>query len=267
VADNFLKNVRCFLLDLDGTLTLDDKLLPGALELLSTFRRKGLVYCLITNNSSKSKKTYLKKLAQVGLNLSSTELITSGEVTGKYLSNHHAGAKIFVLGTPDLVQELEGYGFESDEKNPDILVLGFDTTLTYEKLNRFCDLLRKGKPFLATHSDINCPTTNGFIPDIGAMMALIQASTGRTPDVIMGKPFLPLVNFLSEQTGLKPAQMCMIGDRLYTDMAMGKHGVHTMLVLTGETKRTDLLEAAQEPEKVIEDLWELIKLIEILRIG
>lgn len=267
MIDEFLKNVRCFLLDLDGTLTLDGQLLSGASELLSTFRSKELIYCLITNNSSKSKKTYLEKLAQVGLKISPDELITSGEVTKHYLLNHHAGARIFILGTPDLVQELKGFGIESDENNPDVLVLGFDTTLTYEKLTRFCDFLRKGKPYLATHSDINCPTANGFIPDIGSMMAMIQTSTGRRPDVIMGKPFLPLVDFLSERTGLEPDQMCMIGDRLYTDMAMGQHGVHTMLVLTGETKRADLPIATQKPEMVVENLWEVIRLIEIQKIG
>jgi HAD superfamily hydrolase (TIGR01450 family) len=262
VTETFLKNVRCFLLDLDGTITLEAHLLPGARELLSTFQAQGFIYCLITNNSSKSKKTYIEKLHQVGLRISDDELITSGEVTGHYLLTHHAGAKAFVLGTPDLVQELESFGFEIDDKNPDVLVLGFDTTLTYKRLSRFCDFLRRGKPYIATHSDINCPTSNGFIPDIGAMMALIHASTGRTPDSVMGKPFLPLVNYLSERTGLIPDQMCMIGDRLYTDMAMSEHGIHTILVLTGETKKTDLPYAIQKPEKVVKDLWEVIRLIE-----
>jgi len=262
VIDEFLKDVRCFLLDLDGTLILDNHLLSGARELLSTIHRRGLRYCLITNNSSKSKRTYLEKLSQAGLEITPDELITSGEITGRYLSKHHPGAKLFILGTPDLVQELEGFGFISSDKNPDVLVLGFDTTLNYEKLTRFCNFLRNGTPFLATHSDINCPTSNGFLPDIGAMMAMIQASTGRTPDVIMGKPFVPLVTFLSERTGFRPEQMCMIGDRLYTDMAMVEHGVHTMLVLTGETKQTDLPGSAQKPEKVVKDLWEVIKLIE-----
>ena len=261
MPDDFLNSIKCFLLDLDGTLTLENQLLPGALELLSTFRRKGLVFCLLTNNSSKSKKTYLEKLSHAGLDISPDELITSGEVTGYYLSNHYAGAKLFILGTPDLVHELEEFGFESNKENPDVLVLGFDTTLNYEKLTRFCNFLREGKPFLATHSDINCPTANGFIPDIGSMMAMILASTGRRPDEILGKPFLPLVNILSERTGFPPEQMCMIGDRLYTDIAMAEHGVHTILVLTGETKRTDLPGASQRPEKVIEDLWEIIELI------
>ena len=261
MADDFLKSVRCFLLDLDGTLALDNQLLPGALEFLSHLRSKGLGYCLITNNSSKNKTTYLDKLNHLGIKISPNELITSGEITGHYLSIHHPTSRLFILGTPDLVGELNECGFTSDEQNPDVLVLGFDTTLTYEKLTRFCLFLREGKPYLATHSDINCPTSNGFIPDIGAMIAMIKASTGRIPDVTLGKPNYPLVDLLSERTGLRPEQMCMVGDRLYTDMAMSNHGIHTILVLTGETKSGDLPTPPQKPEKVVNTLWEIIELI------
>ncbi len=262
MTEDFLKKIKCFLLDLDGTLTLDGRLLPGAKELLSAFREKGLSYYLITNNSSKSKTTYLEKLAKAGLDIPSNALITSGEVTGHYLIKNHLGARIFVMGTPDLVHELESFGFETNDNDPDVLVLGFDTTLTYEKVTRFCNFLRQGKPYLATHADINCPTADGFIPDAGSMIAPIQASTERTPDVIMGKPFLPLANFVSERTGMRTDQLCMLGDRLYTDMAMGEHGIHTMLILTGETKRKDLPTAKQKPEVVVNDLWEVINLLE-----
>jgi HAD superfamily hydrolase (TIGR01450 family) len=258
---NYLPSAHCFLLDLDGTLIIDNSLLPGAVELLRCIKQNGKSFCLITNNSSKSKNIYLERLANLAIQISPNELITSGEVTGNYLLNHYPTAKLFILGTQELIDEIQGYGYVIDKHNPDVLVLGFDTSLTYEKLNHFCCLLNKGLPYLATHSDVNCPTARGFIPDIGSMMAMIHACTRRAPDVILGKPHFPLVDFLVKRTGFRPDQMCMIGDRLYTDMAMAQHGMHTILVLTGETKLSDLNKSSLKPDLVAKDLWEIINLL------
>ena len=147
------------------------------------------------------------------------------------------------------------------DDDPDYAVLGFDTTLTYQKIWKFCDFVNEGIPYIATHPDINCPTPDGFMPDIGAMMAMIQSSTGKAADIVVGKPNPPMVEAIVELTGFEPGQLTMVGDRLYTDIAMGKAGIHTVLVLSGETKREDLSKAPWQPDLVCEDLRELLDVL------
>ena len=124
---------------------------------------------------------------------------------------------------------------------PDVIVLGFDTTLTYEKLWKLCDFVRAGLPYIATHPDFNCPTETGFMPDIGAMIAFVNASTGREPDLVVGKPNRMIVDAVAHKLGLQIPEMAMVGDRLYTDIALGQtSGITTCLVLSGETHPEDL---------------------------
>jgi 4-nitrophenyl phosphatase len=141
-------------------------------------------------------------------------------------------------------------------------VLGYDTGLTYPRLTRFCDLVRAGLPYIATHPDVNCPVEGGFAPDTGAFIALIEASTGREPDVVIGKPNPLIIAGLAERFGVSPGEIVMVGDRLYTDIALGSTaGVGTVLVLSGETKRADLETTAFQADLVCEDLAELIKFL------
>lgn len=259
---NTLSSCNCFLLDLDGTLYLDDQLLPGAIELLDFFESQHMTYRFITNNSSKSKSTYLRKLTSLGLPATMENIITSGQVSIAYLKEHFPSQRMFIVGTDELIGEFSQAGFSIDPDNPEILVLGFDTTLTYEKIRKLCHWVSEGLPFIATHSDINCPTSSGFIPDIGSFLAMVSTSTGRHPDVIIGKPFQPLIDYLKLDTGLAPEKMAMIGDRLYTDMAMSRHGIFTILVLTGETQSSELLHVAEKPNLVVENLPQLLKILE-----
>jgi HAD superfamily hydrolase (TIGR01450 family) len=146
-------------------------------------------------------------------------------------------------------------GFRLVQEDPEWLVLGFDTTLTYDKLWRLCDLVRQGLPYLATHPDLNCPIPGGFMPDIGAMIAFIQASTGREPDIVIGKPNRLIVDLLARKLNLPVEKMTMIGDRLYTDIALGQSaGVATVLVLSGETRLEDLEGSPFQPDYVFDDL-------------
>ena len=151
------------------------------------------------------------------------------------------------------------HGFQLVEKDPDYAVLGFDTTLTYEKLWKLCDFVRAGLPYIATHPDYNCPTENGFMPDIGAMIAFVEASTGRRPDQIVGKPNTPIVEAIVEKTGFSVEKLGMIGDRLYTDIALGAAGLTTILVLSGETNAADLAQSEFIPDYVMQDLAELVQ--------
>ena len=251
---NLLKDVQCFLFDMDGTIYLGDKLLPGAQEFHRDLDEKKTPYYFLTNNSSRSRADYVEKLDRLGLKTPAEKIFSSGEATAIYLKKQGGGKRIYMVGTPSLKQEFRDHGFQLVQEKPDYAVLGFDTTLTYEKLWKLCDFAREGIPYIATHPDINCPTETGFMPDIGAMMALIETSTGRKPDVIVGKPHPPIIEAIVEKTGYSVNQLAMVGDRLYTDIAMGATGITTILVLSGETKESDLESAKHQPDYVVKDI-------------
>ena len=252
-----LRKVKCFLFDMDGTIYLGDKLLPGAEDFIRDLNEKKIPYYFLTNNSSRSRADYVKKLDRLGLKTPAEKIFSSGEATAIYLKKQGGGKRIFMVGTPSLEKEFMDHGFQLVQENPDYAVLGFDTTLTYEKLRKLCDFAVEGIPYIATHPDINCPTETGFIPDIGAMMALVETSTGRAPDVIVGKPHPPIIEAIVEKTEYSVDQLAMVGDRLYTDIAMGSTGITTILVLTGETKEADVPSAPQKPDYVFQNIGEL----------
>jgi len=249
-----LGDIRCFLLDMDGTVYLGDHLLPGAEAFLSHLEKKNIPYYFLTNNSSRSRAQYAEKLQRLGLMMNESQVFTSGEATAIYLNKHHPDARLYVVGTPALEDEFTSSGFKLVEEDPDYVVLGFDTTLTYKKIWKLCDFVRAGKPYLATHLDTNCPTETGFMPDIGAMIALVAASTGRQPDVVVGKPNAPMVEAIVAKTGFPASALAMIGDRLYTDIAMGAAGITTILVLSGETKPDDLTGSPFQPDFIFANL-------------
>lgn len=256
-----LSKVRGFLIDLDGTLYLGDRLLPGARRLIELLREREIQFLFLTNNSSHHRGQYGEKLRQLGLDVSDEHIFTSGEATAKYLSREQDGAKAHVVGTSALLEEFEEHGFQLVDENPDVVVLGFDTTLTYKKLWRLCDFVRDGLPFIATHPDLNCPVPGGFMPDIGAMIAFVEASTGRQPDSIIGKPNRTIVEAVELKMDINASKLCMVGDRLSTDIALGKHGPTTVMVLSGETCLKDLQESEIQPDYVVEDLEGLASLL------
>ncbi len=258
---NEIQNTACFLFDLDGTVYLGDQLLPGAEDLLSYLDQESRPYFFLTNNSSRSRVDYSIKLAKYGLDIPLEKIFSSGMATAIFLKKQNPGSKIYLVGTPSLEEEFRTYGFQLVDDDPDYAVLGFDTTLTYQKIWKFCDFVNEGIPYIATHPDINCPAPDGFMPDIGAMMAMIQSSTGKVADIVVGKPNPSMVEAIVELTGFEPGQLTMVGDRLYTDIAMGKAGIHTVLVLSGETKREDLSKAPWQPDLVCEDLRELLDVL------
>jgi len=250
-----LLNVDCFLLDMDGTFNLGEDLIDGSLYFIETLRELGKDFLFLTNNSSKHRRLYAQKIARLGLPIPEEKVFTAGEATALYLQRSYPDSKVYVVGTPSLEEEFSGHGFRLTEKNPDLVVLGFDTTLTYEKLWRLCDFVRAGLPYIATHPDFNCPTETGYMPDIGAMIAFVHAATGRKPDLVVGKPNRMIVDAVSQKYGYAIQQMAMVGDRLYTDIALGQtSGITTCLVLSGETNANDLLESPFQPTYTFENL-------------
>lgn len=250
-----LRNVRGFLLDMDGTFYLSDRLLEGALRFIDLLRAREMQYLFLTNNSSKNRRQYAEKISRLGLPLTEEAVLTSGEATALYLKEKHPGARIFLMGTPSLEDEFREFGFQLVDRDPDFLVLGFDQTLTYRKLWSLCDFVRAGVTYIATHPDFNCPTETGFMPDVGAMIAFVKAATGREPDLVVGKPNRLIVDAAALKMNLQVSQLAMIGDRLYTDIALGQaSGIATVLVLSGETKQEDLEESPFKPDYVFGNL-------------
>ena len=248
---------RCFALDMDGTVYLGSRLLPGALEFFAYLRRSGRDFLFVTNNSSRHAAYYSNKLTKLGIACGPESILTSGEATAFYINTLKPKARVCLLGTPELEEEFTREGFTLTNESPDFVVLGFDQTLTYAKLVTACDWIRRGVPFIATHPDFNCPTETGYIPDCGAMTALITASTGVKPKVI-GKPNREIIDMILRKKNYRPEQLAIVGDRLYTDMATGFNaGIRTVLVLSGETKAEDLKDSSIQPNYVCRDLAEL----------
>ncbi len=252
-----LADIRLFLLDMDGTVYLGSRLLPGSLDFLHYLQETGRDHLFLTNNSSRNANYYAEKLTRFGWPAKPAEVLTSGEATALYLTGLKPAARIFLLGTPDLETEFVSHGFVLTDEQPDYVVLGFDMTLTYDKLVRACDLIRAGIPFIATHPDFNCPTETGYIPDCGAMAALITASTGVVPKVI-GKPNREIIDAMFRKKPVPRTQVAMVGDRLYTDIVMGhKAGVTPILVLSGEATVEDIKSAEIKPAYVFAGLGQL----------
>jgi HAD superfamily hydrolase (TIGR01457 family) len=259
-----LKKIKLFLIDMDGTFYLGNKPLPGAFSFISFLKLRKIDYLFLTNNSSRSASDYAAKIKKMGIDVSEDQIFTSGQATAIYLESKNPGCSIYLVGTKELAYDFITRGFNIVEDKPDYVILGFDTTLTYEKLRKICALIRKGVTYIATHPDTNCPTENGFIPDIGAIIAFIEASTGQKPDIIIGKPHRTMLDVIVYKYRIELDKIAMIGDRLYTDMALGTFGITTILVLSGETKLESIESAEIKPDFVMKDLAELTDILKKL---
>lgn len=256
-AAGVLGEIGLFLLDLDGTFYLDGTPLPGALAFLDALRAKGVPFAFLTNNSSRGRREYLDRLGGMGAAVGERELLTSADATIDYLNEEGFAREILLIGTPSLTEQFAAAGFETAAPDPKAVVLGFDTTLTYDKLVALCDAVRAGLPYIATHPDFNCPVKGGFIPDIGGVIALVEACCGRRPDAVIGKPNGFIARAAANRFGVPLERICMVGDRLYTDIALGRCGVKTALVLSGETTAEDYAKSEIRADFVFSGIWEM----------
>lgn len=259
-----LRDTQLFVLDMDGTYYLGDKILPGARDFLDAVKASGREYLFFTNNSSRAPEDYMNKLAHMDTPISRNQIMTSGDVTARYLLTHYTDKTVYLVGTPPLIENFRTAGIKLVDSQPDIVVVAFDTTLTYEKLSKACTYIRNGAMFLATHLDINCPTETGFIPDCGAFCAAITLSTGGEPKYL-GKPFAETVEMILDKTGYAKSAITFVGDRLYTDIATGvNNGAKGALVLTGETCIGDVRQSNVKPDAIYESLGEMGQLLRTL---
>lgn len=257
--NDIIGSKELYIFDMDGTIYLGGIVFDCAVRFINSLRSSGKRVMFFTNNASHSPEFYLEKLTRLGFAPSADEILTSGNVTIEFLKRHRAGKRVYLVGTPELEGQFGDAGIalsDEEQDSVDIVVTSFDTTLTYKKLEAACRYIRNGAEYLSTHPDFNCPTETGFIPDSGAIAAFVTASTGVKP-TYFGKPYAETVAMISEVTGVSRDRMCVFGDRLYTDIALGRrHGVTAVLVLSGETKQADVDAAAPEdrPDFVYDDL-------------
>lgn len=253
-----LRRLENFFLDMDGTIYLGQTPIPGAAEFVAYLEETGRRRLFFTNNPSADAAGYSAKLSAMGIPAEPDDILTSGEATARHLLAETSYRRVYLVGMPSLEQEFRTGGLEIVQDDPDVVVLAFDKTLTYEKLERACHLLRTGLPYIATNPDKVCPTEHGPIPDCGSMAALLFEATGRTPKYI-GKPNTEMIRMgLDKLDGADPATTAMVGDRTYTDMQMAYNsGITSILVLSGETTPADLDVLERRPDYVFDSVREL----------
>lgn len=245
--------IRHVALDMDGTIYMGSTLFPCTIPFLEMLREKGIGYSFLTNNPTRSTDDYLKKLEGLGIHTPREAMTTSAVSTIDYIRLHHPEARrLFLLGTPSMVAEFEAAGFEaaadSADDRPDLLVVAFDTTLTYSRLCRAAWWAAQGIPYIATNPDRVCPTDQPVVlVDCGSICKCLEHATGRTPDIVLGKPDPNMLTGIKERFGLRADEIAMVGDRIYTDVAMARNaGALGVLVLSGET--TEEVASAADPQ-------------------
>ena len=256
------ESMKLYLFDMDGTLYLGDRLYNFTPALLQAIRQAGGRYLFMTNNSSKSVADYVRKLDRLGISATREDFITSSQATAYYLHKHHAGQTLYVCGTRSLKEELKSEGFAVTE-NPEeaqCIVMGFDTELTFQKLEDVSRLLLTREiPYIATNPDLVCPTEFGSVPDCGSVCQMIYNATRKRP-VVIGKPSPLMPQLAMERLGYAKEETCVIGDRIYTDIKSGLNaGITGVLVMSGETTQAILDASEDKPHLVLQDAGEILE--------
>ncbi len=257
-----LTRIKRVVFDMDGTIYKGGTLFPFTKDVFETLERIGVEYTFLTNNSSKSAKDYLKKIINLGLKATPDNISTSATATFFYLKQHYPKVKkIYVLGTASLREEFADHGYtlineDNETDEPELVVVAFDTTLTYDRLCKATYWIGEGKPYVATHPDTVCPTDKPTIlVDCGAVQALIADVTKRRPEAVPGKPDAAMIGGILDKYGLQADEVMMVGDRIYTDLEMARRAkVVGVLVLTGEATLETLKESGLTPELVLDDI-------------
>lgn len=260
-----LKNIEMFLLDMDGTVYLENEVFEGSREFIDLLNAQNKKYIFLTNNSSKSVDKYLEKLNKLGLKAGKNNMFTSSQATCMYLKEKKEYAKLYVVGTNSLKEELKKEGFhicENIEEEIDFLVVGFDTELNYKKIEDACYLLNRGIEYIATNPDLVCPIKNNmFIPDCGSICNMLKTATNKEP-IYIGKPKREMVDIVSKLENVPLNKIAIIGDRLYTDIACGINaGITSICVLTGETNKEDIEDSVYKPTYVVNSINDIYKIL------
>ena len=260
-----LRNKKLWLFDMDGTIYLGNQVFPGTVPLFTEIRRRGARYMLVTNNSSKSVETYVEKVRKMGIQAAAKDFYTSVDATIQYLREKHPGALVYVQATRTCVEQLRAGGIrvtEDLDRSAEVVLVGFDTELTFEKLNRTSEMLTGFQgAYLATNLDFVCPTEYGYVPDCGSMCIGLKYATGLEPTVI-GKPEPTMLEMALKLTGHAKEDAVMIGDRLYTDIASGVNAdIDTIAVLSGEASFEEILAYDKQPRWIFRDVSHILEVL------
>lgn len=260
-----------FIFDLDGTVYLGEKALPGAVTGIAQLRRMGKSVLFVSNKPLEPRENYARKLTKLGIPAEPDDVITSAFVLGYHLSHTEPDLNLYVVGEENLLTELRGHGLkivnELLEQDPlevieprgiDAVVVAFDRTLNYRKLNTAYQALQGGARFFATNADKSCPMPGGAIPDAGGTIAALEHMTGRQVELLAGKPSHLIMEVALKRLGLTADRVMMVGDRLETDIFMGQRsGMYTAVTLTGVAKREEAERMENPPTYIIGNLGEL----------
>lgn len=258
-----LKDIECFVFDMDGTINLGNTLIDGALELIHLLENRGTKFFFFTNNSSKSPLDYVEKLKKLGFQKVGLEhIVTSGDVMIHYLKQQFGKKpKVFLSGTKELKRQFTQQGVslaEVGDYSVDALVVGFDTEFDYERANFACQLIEAGKPFLATNIDRVCPLEGGkYMPDCGSICTMLEHATGKKVKYV-GKPFKETVDYILDVAKTPGSKTAMVGDRLYTDIATAVNGgICSIAVLSGEINMDDILQSDIHPDYILDSVKDI----------
>lgn len=251
---------RGWLFDLDGTIYLGERLLPGAGELVAALRRDGRRVAFLSNKPLETRADYARKLTRLGVPAEADDVINSSLVLARHLRGLDPGAPVFVIGEPPMREEMRAHGFEvRDDARVRWVVIAFDRTFTYAKLDTALQAVKGGARLIATNPDRTCPVEGGEIPDCAGMIAAVEAVTDRRVEAIVGKPSPIILEVALAALGVPAAETVMVGDRIETDVAMGKRsGLATILVLTGVTRADDPRIASLAPDHVVRSVADLL---------
>ncbi len=264
IVKSKLAKIKHVALDMDGTIYMGDSLFPYTIPFLERLKRMNISYSFLTNNPSKSLDDYLQKLAKMGIQATEEEMYTTTVATIDYIKAHYPSARrLFLLGTPSMISQFEKAGFVStaDDANdvPDLIIAAFDLTLTYSRLCRAAWWISQGVPYIATNPDKVCPTNlPTVLVDCGSICKCLEHATGRQPDITLGKPDPNMLIGILQQKHLRPEEIAMVGDRIYTDIAMAQNaGAVGVLVLSGETTIEVANSAPNPPDVIAANIGEL----------
>lgn len=256
-----LKKIKHIALDMDGTIYKGNTLFPFTKGFLETLRENNISYSFLTNNPSKNTEDYLNHLQKMGLQVDEKELYTTAHATIGYLKNHYPDIKkLFILGTPSMIKEFEQAGYYSvpnkADEDVDAVIVGFDLTLSYDRLSRAAWWISQNKLYIATNPDYVCPTDQPLVlVDCGAICAALEKSTGKAPDVVLGKPQPEMIQVIMKKMGLQECEIAMVGDRISTDILMAhRANILGVLVLSGEATMEDAIKADPKPHIVVPDI-------------
>ena len=239
------------MIDMDGTIYKGGNVIPGAKEFVEFLVKEKIPFVFLTNNSSHTREYYYDKLRTMGFRIEKKSILTSTIATVRFIRERRKGKKVFVVATPEVTKEIEGLGVTSCEEDPDIVLLTFDRTITFDKINKAYHFIMSGAELIATHPDDLCPTEDAYDVDIGQFIHLLSYLTGTTP-IIIGKPSMLMIEMAAGEMGVEKSKTVMIGDRLYTDMRMAADaGIDSILVLSGEAKMSDLENLDVKPTFIV----------------